>query len=231
MVNEKILIVEDDPAIQGFVKLYLEREGYQLVFVTAGEDALKSVATQRPDLILLDINLSGSIDGFEFLKHFPFKRRVPIIIITARNDDTDRVLGLELGADDYIMKPFNPRELIARIRAISRRIKYAADLANDPEKIIIGDIILDCGTLKFHVGENFCDLTVTEYSLLKLLMKNHGIVLSREQIMDHVWGKEFSAESRLVDIHIRNLRKKISSIVQMREYIQSTRGIGYKFER
>lgn len=229
MPNKTILIVEDDLEIQGILKRYLERESFDLLCASTGEEGLKLAAAQKPDLMLLDINLPG-IDGFEVLKRLQTGRHTPVIILTARHDDADKVVGLELGADDYLTKAFNPRELLARIRAVLRRIDIASNLAKNPEKITIGDIYIDCGAQKVYVGEQSCILTVTEYSLLKLLMQNSGIVLSREQILDHVWGHEFTGELRVVDIHVSNLRKKVSTISPSRHYIQSVRGVGYKFE-
>lgn len=229
MPNKKILIVEDDPEIQGILRRYLERESFDLFFASTGEEGLKLVTIHKPDLMLLDINLPG-IDGFEVLKRLQTGRYTPVIILTARHDDADKVVGLELGADDYLTKAFNPRELLARIRAVLRRIEIASNIAKDPEKITIGDVYLDCGAQKVYISEQSCILTVTEYSLLKVLMQNSGRVLSREQILDHVWGNEFTGELRVVDIHISNLRKKISEISPSRYYIQSVRGVGYKFE-
>jgi len=230
MSEKKVLIVEDDPEAQEILRRYLEPEGYELLLAADGREGLKLAKGHNPDLMVLDVNLP-QMNGFDVLRELHQESSYcPVIIVTAYQDDTDKVVGLELGADDYLTKPFNPRELIARIRALLRRVEMASQKKQEKEKVRVGDVELDLAAQTCAVGDKRYALTLTEYSLLRLLMQNAGRVLSREQILDRVWGNEFAGELRVVDVHIRNLRKKLTEGLPNRQFIQSVRGVGYKFE-
>ncbi len=228
MDKQKILIVEDDLEAGEILERYLKQEGFEIQLAPTGEQGLKLAASFSPNLMILDLNLPG-ISGFEVLKKLE-DAKFPIVIVTARQDDTDKVVGLELGADDYLTKPFNPRVLLAQIRALLRRIKAAAHEKKAPSILAAGELILNLSEQTLKIGEASTSLTVTEYSLLKHFMQHQGEVLSREQILDQIWGSDFLGELRVVDLHIRNLRKRFSALSPGKEYIQSIRGIGYKFE-
>jgi DNA-binding response OmpR family regulator len=225
MAKGKILIVEDDRDIVEMVEYNLREEGYVTVSALNGEDGVRLAGSEQPDLIILDIMLPV-IDGFEVcraLKSEGATARIPIIILSAKSQETDKVVGLELGADDYVTKPFSPRELIARIRAIMRR--GAERKLN--EVLEKGDLIIDSARYKVMVGGEEIQLTTTEFKLLEYMARRPGVVLSRYQILDAVSGDDTVVCDRTVDAHVKSLRRKLG---RARDYIETVRGVGYRFK-
>lgn len=229
MAKELIYVIEDEQHIQQLIKYNLETSGFKVSVFSEGESALENYETDRPDLFILDIMLPG-IDGLEICKKLrsnPKTKNTPIIMLTAKGEEFDRVLGLELGADDYITKPFSVRELIARVKALFRRT-YST--ANAEETIIkCGDITIDCSRHEVTKKGIKIELPLKEYELLKLLALNPGIVMSRELLLEKIWGFDYFGETRTVDVHIRYLRQKIEDDDSNPAYIETVRGIGYKF--
>ena len=217
----KILVVDDEPNIIELAKLYLEREGYKVEGVANGHDALLRQAAGKPDLVVLDLMLPD-IDGFEVCRQIRAKSEVPILMLTARKEDVDKIVGLELGADDYLTKPFNPRELVARVKAILRR--YQSGL-KPGDTVAVGKLRLDLPRHEATVDGQPVKLRTKEYALLVTLAQNLGMVLSRERLLDEVWGFDFYGESRTVDVHINHLREKMAG---SGTDIETVRGIGYK---
>jgi DNA-binding response OmpR family regulator len=217
----KILVVDDELNILELVKLYLERDGYKVEAVSTGNDALAKMNTFNPDLIVLDLMLPD-MDGFEVCRQVRKKSNVPIIMLTARKEDVDKIVGLELGADDYLTKPFNPRELIARVKAIIRR-SQAGPTAS--EVLEIGKLRIDVARQEVSVDKQPVKLRTKEFALLTTLAQNLGIVLSREKLLELVWGFDYYGETRTVDVHINHLREKIAS---SGVNIETMRGTGYK---
>lgn len=217
----KILVVDDEPNIIELARLYLEREGYQVEGVSTGQDALLKQGTSPPDLIVLDLMLPD-IDGFEVCRRLRAKSDIPVLMLTARKDDVDKIVGLELGADDYFTKPFNPRELVARVKAILRRYQVGQKPA---EAVDIGDVHIDLSRHEVTVAGNPIKLRTKEFALLAAFAQNPGIVFSREKLLDMVWGYDYYGETRTVDVHVNHLREKIagSSVT-----IETLRGTGYK---
>lgn len=225
MAKGKILIVEDDRDIVEMVEYNLQEEGYATVSALNGEDGVNLARSEQPDLIILDIMLPV-VDGFEVcrtLKSDDSTSRIPIIILSAKSQETDKVVGLELGADDYVTKPFSPRELIARIRAIMRR-GAEQQMSSMVEK---GDIIIDSAKYKVMVGSEEIALTTTEFKLLEYMARRPGVVLSRYQILDAVSGDDTVVCDRTVDAHVKSLRRKLG---KAKDYIETVRGAGYRFK-
>ncbi len=225
MAKENILIVEDDADIVEMIGYNLKKEGYRVASVLDGERAVYSAKRDKPDLIILDLMLPG-MDGLEVcraLRKNELTAHIPIIMLTAKSQEADKVVGLELGADDYMTKPFSPRELIARIKAVLRR--GDAPLA---KKIVkAGDIVIDSLKYKVTVSGKAISLTATEFKLLEFMARSPGIVLSRDKILDNVFGYEASIYDRTVDAHMKSLRKKLG---KARNYIETIRGAGYSFK-
>lgn len=229
MSKELIYVVEDEQHIQQLIKYNLETAGYKVSVFSDGESALSHFEFDRPDMFILDIMLPG-IDGLDVcrkLKSNPKAKNIPIIILTAKGEEFDRVLGLELGADDYITKPFSVRELMARVKALFRRCHTSINA--DETLIKCGDIVIDCNRHEVTKNGTKIDLPLKEYELLKLLALNPGIVMSRELLLEKVWGFDYFGETRTVDVHIRYLRQKIEDDDSNPTYIETVRGIGYKF--
>jgi phosphate regulon transcriptional regulator PhoB len=223
----RVLIVEDEPDIRDLIVFHLEREGYQVVKARSGADALRQAQAAPPDLVLLDLMLP-EMDGLEVcrrLRQNPATQAVPIVMLTARGDEVDRVLGLEMGADDYVVKPFSPRELVARIRAVLRRTRPAPGTA----PITVGRLSIDPAAHIVTVGDTPVSLTRREFDLLRALVEARGRVLSREYLLDHVWGYTAAEEieSRTVDVHVRRLRQKLGPEGQR---IGTVTGVGYRLE-
>lgn len=218
-MNGTILVVEDEQSIASLVRTYLERDGFQVVHVRNGEDALIELPRHPVRLIVLDIGLPG-IDGFEVCRRVRAKSRTPIIMLTARDDEVDRVAGLEVGADDYVSKPFSPRELVARVKAVLRR----TEPSNDTTLLTLGPIALDVAAREVRVEGTEVELTAKEFDLLRHLMENPGVVLSRQVLLDRVWGMSYPGETRTVDVHVGQLRKKL----RLPDAIRTVRGAGYK---
>jgi phosphate regulon transcriptional regulator PhoB len=226
MIKETILIVEDEKDIVKMLDYNLKKEGYKVIVADDGEGALDAANTKHPDLILLDLMLPG-LDGLEVCKELKNDRKtksIPIIMLTAKAQESDKVVGLELGADDYVTKPFSPRELVARIKAVLRRGKEKL-----PELIRIGDLGLDFSKIEVTVKDRPVELTSKEFELLKTLIQAKGRVLSRDYLLDNVWGfnHAIEIETRTVDVHIRTLRKKLKSTAK---YIITVKNYGYRFE-
>ncbi|MDD5409309.1 MAG: response regulator [Candidatus Omnitrophica bacterium] len=227
-MKEKILIVEDEKDIIKMIEYNLKKEGFKVIDARDGEDALDLALRQYPDLILLDLMLPG-IDGLEVcktLKKDPKTASIPIIMLTAKGQESDKVVGLELGADDYVTKPFSPRELIARIKAVLRR---ATEKEKLPEVFESGDLRIDFARISVTVKEKAVTITAKEFELLKTLLKAKGRVLSRDYLLDSIWGYDHAMEiqTRTVDVHVRTLRKKLKSAAKM---IVTVKNYGYRFE-
>ena len=219
---ESILIVEDDRNIGDLVRQYLERDGYQVTWVRSGEEGLAELRRQPRSLVVLDVGLPG-IDGFEVCRRIRALGETPVIMLTARDEEVDRVLGLELGADDYVPKPFSPRELVARVKAVLRRTQ-----PRPPSDVLtVGDVELRRGAREATASGAALDLTMKEFDLLACFMENVGLALWREQLLEQVWGLEFPGGTRTVDQHVAQLRAKLDGALT----IETLRGVGYKLVR
>lgn len=224
----KIMIVDDEQNIRQLVRFNFEKAGYTVIEVSDGLEALKTVKIEKPDLIVLDLMLP-QIDGLEVCRTIKGTREtagIPIIMLTAKNEEIDKIIGLELGADDYMTKPFSPRELVARVKAVLRRSQ------RDP--INMGELSIKSLRLNFvryeaYLGKEKLELTPKEYELLKLFVTNTGKVFTRDQLLEKVWGYEYFGDTRTVDVHIRHLRAKLNSDVELADAIETVRGVGYRF--
>ena len=223
---QTILVVDDEPEIVRLVRSYLEQDGYRVVTAYNGEEAFYTARHERPDLIVLDV-LMPKMDGLELTRRIRREEDVPIIMLTARADETDRIVGLEMGADDYVTKPFSPREVVARVRAVLRRAQ-PSDEREPPPLLRVGPIELDRSTHVVAIGGEQVDLTPTEFDILAVLMGNPGRVYSRSEILEAVQGVAFEAYERTVDAHIKNLRQKIEPDPGSPQYILTVRGAGYR---
>lgn len=222
-----ILLVDDEANITDLAQMYLAKEGYSIITAADGVQALASVEQSPPDLIVLDLMLP-EIDGWEVCRRVRANSDVPIIMLTARDDDVDKIVGLELGADDYLTKPFNPRELVARVRAILRRAERPPQaLEADTEALTLGNLTLRPQMREANVGGRPIELRLKEYDLLLALAKNPRIVFSREKLLNLVWGYDFAGETRTVDMHVAHLRHKLEG---MTPNIETVWGVGYKLE-
>ena len=223
----KILVVDDEPKISQLVGDYLERAGYEVQHARDGKTALSHARTDKPDLIVLDLGLP-QMDGLDFTREFRKTSNVPIIMLTARSEETDKLVGLELGADDYITKPFSPRELVARVRVIFRRIENPG--STRAELIRAGDLVLDTQRLKVSApGREIEELTATEFELLAALAAQPGRVFSRAQLLEAIHGVAFESYERAIDAHVKNIRRKIEPNPREPRYILMVYGVGYKF--
>lgn len=230
MSYSKILVVDDEVHIVELIKFNLESNGYSVVEAYDGNKALELAKQEDVDIIILDLMLPG-IDGIEVcrrLRKDSETERIPIIMLTAKSEETDKVLGLEIGADDYLTKPFSVRELIARIKAVLRR--SVDDNKEDSRVIKIDDILIDVEKHEVTKGDAKIELTLKEFELLRILAENRGKVLSRNMLLDEVWGYDYFGETRTVDVHIRHLRKKIEDNDKVPKYIETIRGVGYKIK-
>jgi two-component system, OmpR family, response regulator len=227
---DKVLIVEDDANLLETVKYNLHKDDYDVVTASDGEVALEVARKEKPDIIILDIMLP-KLNGFEVCRILRKEMTVPILMLTAKVDETDKIVGLEIGADDYMTKPFSMRELMARIRAMLRRVKMTeAPLVKEPASIKIGDIELDIARHHAALSGTALELSPKEFDLLAFLVKNKGLVFSREQLLEKVWGYDFAGDTRTVDVHIRWLRQKIEADAGHPQYLVTIRGTGYKLE-
>ncbi|MCL2620676.1 MAG: response regulator YycF [Defluviitaleaceae bacterium] len=230
-MNRKVLVVDDEKNIVDIVAFNLHKEGYEVVVARDGEAALLAFEQEAPDLVLLDI-MMPKMDGFEACKKIRERSQVPIIMLTARAEEVDKVLGLELGADDYVVKPFGVRELLARVKANLRR----KDTPDEPEKeapqslLEFGEIVIDTARYEVRRGDEPIDLTHREYELTKYLATHDGQVFSREQLLERVWGYEYFGDVRTVDVTIRRLRSKLEENPESPKYILTRRGVGYYFK-
>jgi DNA-binding response OmpR family regulator len=222
--SASLLLVEDEPSVGALVRTYLERSGYRVAWVRTGEDALADAQRNAYDLVILDIGLPG-IDGFDVCRLLRARSRVPVVMLTARDEESDRVAGLELGADDYVSKPFSPRELAARVKAVLRRTVSPENEL--PEALRLGDVEVRPREREVHVAGDPVTLTAKELDLLTFLAGHPGIVFSREQLLDRVWGLAYPGGTRTVDVHVAQLRRKLGRP----ELICTVRGAGYKTAR
>jgi len=222
MPSDLILLVDDEPSITQLARMYLEREGFRVAAVGDGQAALEAVASGRPALIVLDVMLP-KLDGFEVCRQLRAKNDpVAILMLTARDDDIDKILGLEMGADDYLTKPFNPRELVARVKAILRRERKSS-IGEVP--VSRGDLLIDPARREVRLGDRTLDLRTQEFDLLLTLAEQPGRVFTREQLLQQAWGLDYYGQTRTVDVHIAHLRKKLNGgSVQ----IETVTGVGYK---
>jgi len=221
--NELILLVDDEQSIIQLARMYLEREGFHIQSVNDGESALDAVAREHPALVVLDVMLP-KLDGFEVCRRLRASQNpTAILMLTARDEDIDKILGLELGADDYLTKPFNPRELVARVKAILRREKRKMDGASPP--IHLGDLTIDPARREVRLASQSLELRAQEFDLLLTLAEHRGLVLSREQILQKAWGFDFYGQTRTVDVHVAHLRRKIEGGTVK---IETVTGVGYK---
>ena len=223
MTAELILLVDDEPSIIQLAKLYLERENFRIESAGDGEQALEAVKRSNPALMVLDLMLP-KMDGFEVCRRLRAENNpVAIIMLTARDEDVDKIIGLELGADDYLTKPFNPRELVARVKAILRRAERAA--TRDEAPIHLGQLTVDAVRREVHVGVRSLDLRTQEFELLLILAGHPGRVFTREQLLQQAWGFDFYGQTRTVDVHVAHLRKKLAGSPVS---IETVTGVGYK---
>ena len=222
---KKILIVDDEKRILSLLKAYLEQQGFAVVTAANGQDALYLARQQKPDLIVLDI-MMPEMDGFEFMRQHRKERETPIILLTAKVDEDDKVLGLELGADDYVTKPFSPRELTSRIRAVLRRSGQNLPQA---EVLRLGGVTLDRNNHLVMVDEEVVDLTPSEFDLLAALMSAPGKTFSRMELLDQIQDTAFVGYARTIDVHIKNLRAKIEEEPRQPRYIETVYGVGYRW--
>ena len=220
-----ILVVDDEPQIVRFVRAYLEDAGYRVVTADDGQQALFVARHEKPDLVILDLMMPG-MDGWDFIRRYRQERDTPVIMLTARIEETDQVLGLELGADDYVTKPFSPRALVARVRAVLRRAQGGLI---PPDVLRGGDVVLDREAHQVTVGGREVDLTPTEFDLLEVLMTTPGRVFTRAELIDRVLGDEADVFERTIDAHVKNLRQKIEPHPARPCTILTVRGAGYKF--
>ena len=224
--TDTILIVDDEQRIIDLARMYLEPDGFCVTSATSGTAAKRMILRDKPSLVVLDLMLPG-MDGLEVCRRVREESDVPIIMLTARSEDIDKIVGLELGADDYMTKPFNPRELLARIRAILRRADRA-DAANAaPEPIAVGNLLIDPQRRRVEVAGNAVELRMKEFDLLQVLAENKGLVFSRDKLLNVVWGYDFGGQTRTVDVHVAHLRHKLQG---MDLAIETVWGVGYRLD-
>lgn len=221
----KILVIDDEPSIVNLVTAYLKPEGYEVHTAMDGPSGLKVARVFKPDLIILDLMLPG-MDGIELLSRLRRESEVYVIMLTARTEETDKIVGLSVGADDYVTKPFSPRELTARVKAALRRIQAGAGSRSETSVYSFHHLRMDVGARTLSVDEYPIELTAIEFDLLKALVENRGRVLSREQLLEKVWGGEYFGERRVVDVHLGHVRQKLGRD----DLIITVRGVGYRFE-
>jgi DNA-binding response OmpR family regulator len=222
MENGTVVVVEDDPHIADLVDLYLRREGFRVLLAADGEKGLDLFKREDPWIVILDVGLPGHRDGFDVCREIRSRSKVPVLFLTARDDEVDRILGLELGADDYLVKPFSPRELVARVRAILRRTREGPA----PQEVVtVGDVEVDLRRREARQGGRAVALTTREFDLLAFLANNLGLALSRQQLLDGVWGTDWYGDERTVDVHVAQLRKKLGSELPL----ATVWGVGYRF--
>ena len=222
---QTILLVDDEAKLRDLIRVYLEQEGYRVVEAGHGREALYVARYEKPDLIILDV-MMPEMGGYEFLRAFSKEAQTPVIMLTAKVDDSDKIVGLELGADDYVTKPFNVRELIARVRAVLRRTQKPA---TEPDLLRVADIVLDRTGYTVKVADHYVDLTPSEFEILATLMAAPGQVFSRLDLLDRVSGEAYEGYERTIDVHIRNLRTKIEPDPKHPKYVDTVYGMGYRF--
>lgn len=221
----KILVIDDEPSILNLVSAYLKPEGFEVYTAADGNAGLKAARAFKPDLVILDLMLPG-MDGIELLTRLRRESDVYVIMLTARTDETDKIVGLSVGADDYVTKPFSPRELTARVKAALRRIKTGATSSEERSVLSFKHVRIDMGAHTVTVDDVPVELTSIEFDLLRALAENRGRVLSREQLLEKIWGAEYFGEMRVVDVHLGHVRQKLGD----EAFITTVRGVGYRFE-
>ena len=229
-IKQKVLVVDDEENIRMLVKFNLEKAGYEVLEASDGNKAIETAVNSTPDIVILDLMLPG-IDGLEVCRHLkrhPRTAALPIIMLTAKSDEIDRVIGLELGADDYMTKPFSQRELVARIKAVLRRSNVAV---GNGEELLLGRLRMNFSQYEAWLDNEKLELTPKEYEMLKLLAENAGKVFSREQLLEKIWGYEYFGDTRTVDVHVRHLRAKLERVPEMAEAIETVRGVGYRLAK
>jgi two-component system OmpR family response regulator len=224
MSDATILLVEDEQNIASLVELYLKNDGYTVEHVADGVSAIAAAERLKPSLVILDVMLPG-MDGLEVCRRLRARSKIPIIMLTARDGEVDRVLGLELGADDYVTKPFSPRELVARVKAVLRRAEPDEAPSEESERLALGSVRIDGARREVLVDEQPVELTAREFDLLAFLVRNRGIVFSRDRLLERVWGYERPVDTRTVDSHVKSVRQKLG---QGGSIIKTLRGVGYK---
>jgi DNA-binding response OmpR family regulator len=220
-----VLVVDDEPRIVQLARDYLEHAGFAVRTAADGPTALAAARRQRPDLVVLDLGLPG-LDGLEVTRELRRDSQIPIVMLTARDDELDKLLGLELGADDYVTKPFSPRELVARVKAVLRRTEHAAPAG---ELIRAGDVTLDVPRMRTEVAGTAVELTATEFGLLATMAASPGRIFTRSQLLDAVRGVAFESYERAIDSHVKNLRRKIEPDPRQPRYVLTVYGVGYRF--
>ncbi|MBF8982267.1 response regulator transcription factor [Lutibacter sp. B2] len=231
MKRKKVLVIEDEVNIIELIRMNLENHGFNVISSVTGEEGIEKTLNEFPDIILLDLMLPG-MDGLEICKRIRMEKaisKIPIIMLTAKSEEMDKVIALELGADDYITKPFGIRELVARIKAVLRRIdEKEENIVEEVNVIKVYDISINMDKHMVHKNENPVDLTLKEFNLLKELAQNREKVLSRKYLIEHVLGQDKTTDSRSIDVHITNIRKKLGTSDEISNYIETVRGIGYR---
>lgn len=225
MPTARILIIDDEPSIHTVISAYLKAEGYEQLSAMDGPSGLKAAKTFKPDIIILDVMLPG-MDGIELLANLRRESDVYVIMLTARTEEVDKIVGLSVGADDYLTKPFSPRELVARIKAALRRLQIGTSSAEAPSSLIFAHLRIDLSERRVWLEQQLIDLTAIEFDLLVNLAQNQSMVLSREQLLEKVWGYEYFGDTRVVDVHIGHIRQKFGEY----QLIETIRGVGYRFE-
>ncbi len=218
---QRILVVDDEENIRDLVTLYLEKEGFAVEGLGSGKDAVARFSQSPPALVILDVMMPG-MDGFEVCRELRRHHDVPILMLTARNEDVDKIVGLELGADDYMTKPFNPRELVARVKAILRRSESGRRVQN---AVSVANLAVDKARREVRVDDTMLSLRTKEFDLLVAFVENPGIALTRDQLLESVWGYDYAGETRTVDVHVQHLRSKLTGA---KVQIETLRGVGYK---
>jgi two-component system alkaline phosphatase synthesis response regulator PhoP len=221
----KILVVDDEPSILKLVTAYLKPEGYEIYTASDGPSGLKAARAYKPDILVLDIMLPG-MDGIELLSKLRRESDVYVIMLTAKTEEIDKLIGLSVGADDYVTKPFSPRELVARIKAALRRLQTGAGSGSEGGVLVFRRVRIDIGARQVSVDEHPVELTAIEFDLLKALAENRGRVLTREQLLQKVWGYDYFGDTRVVDVHLGHVRQKLGD----EGFIATVRGVGYRFE-
>ena len=230
MSLEKIMVADDDQNICELLRLYLEKEQYTVVIANDGNEAIAKFNSENPALILLDIMMPG-LDGWQVCREIRKKSNVPIIMLTAKGETFDKVLGLELGADDYVVKPFSPSELVARVEAIYRRVLLAKSLRRGfSTPLVSGDFVLNPRSRTLMRGGKAVELTQVEYQLMELFIKNKGIALERNRILDDIWGEDYYGDEKIVDVNVRRLRMKIEEEPSKPQHLLTVWGYGYKWQ-
>lgn len=217
----RVVVVEDERDIGDLLVLYLEREGWKVHLADNGHDGLATIRARRPDFVILDVGLPGDLDGFDVCRELRQTSNVPVLFLTARDDEVDRVLGLEMGADDYVTKPFSPREIVARIKAVLRRGRSEQEVTS---RLELGGITIDLTRREVSADGVAVNLAGQEFALLEVFVQNQGVVLSRQQLLDLAWGEDWIGDPRTVDVHVRQLRRKLGEELPL----VTVRGYGYR---